>query len=178
MLQYRVLQCRVGPWAGSTCHNTTPPLQDNSSSSCGDCWSRRPCSPEKIAMAALLKEFYVALVIEAKDIRLHKINSVPWNLLLQWCTIHTFLLKVPNLAAPSDLPGILSVWLVSMEHLHVESTVPATSSHPCYGCSRAGLRWRRTPSSRWSFEGQLLRQQGIYACKQPQPCSRDRCCGS
>ena len=57
-------------------------------------------------MAALLKEFYVALVIEAEDIRLHKINSVPWNLLLQWCTIHTFLLKVPNLAAPSDLPGI------------------------------------------------------------------------
>ena len=57
-------------------------------------------------MAALLKESYVAVVIEAEDIRLHKINSVPWGLLLQWCTIHTFLLKVPNLAAPSDLPGI------------------------------------------------------------------------
>ena len=56
-------------------------------------------------MAALLKESYVAVVIEAEDIRIHKINSILWNLLLQWCTIHTFL-KVPNLAAPSDLPGI------------------------------------------------------------------------
>ena len=44
--------------------------------------AKRPCSPEKIAMAALLKESYVAVVIEAEDIWLPKINSVPWDLLL------------------------------------------------------------------------------------------------
>jgi hypothetical protein len=87
-----------------------------------------------------------------------------------------FLLEVRKLAAVSDLPGILSVWLVSMEHLHVESTVPPTSSHPCYGCSRAGLRRRRTPSGRWSFEGLLLSRQGIRArgCGHALPQHRQR----
>ena len=89
-----------------------------------------------------------------------------------------FLLEVPNLAAPSDLRGIESARIESMERLHVESMVPSMSSHPRYGCSRAGLCWRRTPSDRWSFEGLLLSRRRISACKQPRPCSRDRCCGS
>ena len=42
----------------------------------------RTCGLEKIAMAALLKETYAAVVVKAEDICLPKINSIPWDLLL------------------------------------------------------------------------------------------------
>jgi hypothetical protein len=57
-------------------------------------------------MAALLEETYAAFVVESEGTWLPKINSVPWDLLLQWCMIHSFLPEVRELAVASDLPRI------------------------------------------------------------------------